>query len=85
MNKEQLIAGGNIMAGDGGYREVPLSELKPSPYRDLIPKSQDDIDVEWFVVRGHWLIRKVPNTKDQFYVKCGHPPTNVLEIYGIKK
>ena len=82
---KSILAGGEIMAGDGGYQEFPLSELRPSPYRDIIPKSQDDLDVEWFTVRGHWLIRKVPNTKDQFYVKCGNPPARVLEIYGITK
>jgi hypothetical protein len=74
MNKEQLMTGSTIMAGDGGYQAVPLSELK---------ETQDQIDIRWFQVRGHWLIRKVPNTKDQFYVKCGNPPARVLEIYGI--
>ena len=69
-----IDAGAKIMAGDGGYKLAPLSE---------IPMRQDDKDVEWFAVRGHWLIRKVPNTKDQFYVKCGNPPTRVLQIYGI--
>ena len=44
-----------------------------------------DKDLEWFAVRGHWVIRKVPNTKDQFYVACGHPPANVLSVYGISK
>lgn len=42
-----------------------------------------DEDLEWFAVRGHWVIRKVPNTKNDFYVACGHPPANVLKIYGI--
>ena len=42
-----------------------------------------DDDLNWFAVRGHWVIRKVPNTKDSFYVACGHPPANVLQIYGI--
>lgn len=45
--------------------------------------TQDEKDVQWFTGRGHWLIRKVPNTKDQFYVKCGSPPLHVLRIYGI--
>jgi len=40
-------------------------------------------DLKWFADRGHWIIRKVPNTKDEFYVVLGEPPTNVLKIYGI--
>jgi hypothetical protein len=40
-------------------------------------------DLDFFRIRGHWVIRKVPNTKDQYYVACGHPPANVLSIYGI--
>ena len=40
-------------------------------------------DLDWFAVRGHWVIRKVPNTKDQYYVACGHPPAHVLNVYGI--
>ena len=42
-----------------------------------------DKDLEWFAVRGHWVIRKVPNTKNEFYVATGHPPVIVLRIYGI--
>jgi hypothetical protein len=30
-----------------------------------------------------WLIRKVPNTKDQFYVEYGTPPKKVMDAYGI--
>ncbi len=40
-------------------------------------------DLDFFRIRGHWVIRKVPNTKDQYYVACGYPPVNVLSIYGI--
>jgi len=40
-------------------------------------------DLEFFRLRGHWVIRRVPNTKDQFYVACGYPPDNVKRIYGI--
>lgn len=43
-----------------------------------------DKDLEWFNERGHWVIRKVPNTKDQFYVAGSvTPPDNILKIYGI--
>ena len=59
---ESLKVGGNIMAGDGGYREVPLSEYNPERYRHL------DDDTKWFALRGHWVIRKKPNTKDDWYV-----------------
>jgi hypothetical protein len=42
-----------------------------------------DADLEWFAIRGYWVIRKVPNTRDQYYVACGFPPANVLTVYGI--
>lgn len=44
----------------------------------------DEQTIEWFNLRGHWLIRKVPNTKDQYYV-AGNvmPPVNILRVYGI--
>jgi hypothetical protein len=41
-------------------------------------------DLEFFRLRGYWVIRKVPNTKDQFYVACGNPPADVKRIYGIE-
>jgi hypothetical protein len=75
---ENRKTGANVMSGDGGYQVVPLSELKPGRYEHL---SDEEM---WFVIRGHWIIRKVPNTKNDFYVACGHPPANVLKIYGIK-
>ena len=40
-------------------------------------------DLRWFENRGHWVIRKVPNTKNQYYVACGDPPARILAIYGI--
>lgn len=43
-----------------------------------------DKDLEWFNLRGYWVIRKVPNTKDQFYVAgTVMPPAAVMKIYGI--
>ena len=42
-----------------------------------------DADLKWFAERGHWVIRKTPNTKDSWYVACGFPPVSVLNIYGI--
>lgn len=75
--RDNVIAGGNIMAGDGGYRETPLSEYLPDRYKHL---SADEL---WFARHGHWLIRKKPNTKDDWFIVCGYPPANVLKIYGI--
>jgi hypothetical protein len=43
-----------------------------------------DEDLKWFAERSHWVIRKVPMTKDEWYVACGYPPYEVLSIYGIK-
>lgn len=40
-------------------------------------------ELQWFIDRGHWIIKKVPNTKDEFYVVCGNPPQKVLDVYGI--
>ena len=42
-----------------------------------------DEELQWFAMRGFWIIRRVPNTKDQYYVACGEPPANVKQIYGI--
>lgn len=39
---------------------------------------------QWFHDRGFWIIRKVPNTKDKFYVAVGDPPARILKIYGIE-
>ncbi len=40
--------------------------------------------IDFFLLRGYWVLRKVPNTKDQFYVACGNPPADVKRIYGIE-
>jgi hypothetical protein len=45
--------------------------------------TQDEKDIQWFNERNYWLIGKVPNTKDQFYIKAGDPPARILKIYGI--
>lgn len=42
-------------------------------------------ELEWFASRGHWVIRRVPNTKDEYYIACGYPPYGILRIYRIKK
>lgn len=41
--------------------------------------------VQQLASTSQWLIRKVPNTKDTYYVAEGTPPDNVLEVYGIKQ
>lgn len=45
----------------------------------------DEELIAWFNERGHWLIRKVPNTKGENMVvsKC-QPPDYVKAAYGIK-
>lgn len=45
--------------------------------------TEDQKFLQWIVDSGHWVIRKVPNTKDQFYLAAGNPPDHVLRIYGI--
>lgn len=32
-----------------------------------------------------WIIKKIPGTKDQYFVETGSPPEDVLRIYGIVK
>jgi hypothetical protein len=55
--------------------------------RDMISRGQayDMIKEHFNLVDNDWLIRKVPNTKDEFYVESGNPPQNVLDVYGIKR
>jgi hypothetical protein len=44
----------------------------------------DQQDIEWFNQRGFWLLRKVPGTKDTFYVVGSvQPPDNIKRIYNI--
>lgn len=51
---------------------------------DLFEDGTDfDESLVFFLKHGHWVIRKVPNTKDDWYVACGDPPARVLKIYGI--
>tara|TARA_B110000977_G_C11057119_1_gene484510 strand:- start:271 stop:447 length:177 start_codon:yes stop_codon:yes gene_type:complete len=41
--------------------------------------------IAFFNKNGRWLIRKVPNTKDQYIVvTTAQPPDAVKEVYGIK-
>jgi len=51
---------------------------------DLI-KALEAEQVQQLPSTSQWLIRKVPNTKDTYYVAEGTPPDNVLEVYGIKQ
>ena len=45
----------------------------------------DEELIAWFNERGHWLIRKVPNTKDQYIVVTTvQPPDVVKKVYGIE-
>lgn len=41
--------------------------------------------IAWFDQQGHWLIRKVPGTKDQMQVVGSVvPPDHVKQVYGIE-
>ncbi len=67
-----------IMTGVG-------SKVKLTYSKECLMSYVMNDDLDFFRLRGYWVIRKIPNTKDQFYVACGNPPANVLEIYGIQK
>lgn len=43
-----IKAGAEIMAGDGGYSEFPISELRPSPYKELMAGTVFAEDLEMF-------------------------------------
>tara|TARA_R110000822_G_scaffold100807_2_gene226736 strand:- start:3110 stop:3280 length:171 start_codon:yes stop_codon:yes gene_type:complete len=44
----------------------------------------DEEFIALFNKNGRWLIRKVPNTKDQYIVvTTAQPPDAVKEVYGI--
>lgn len=32
-----------------------------------------------------WIIKKIPGSKDQYFVETGSPPERVLAVYGINK
>ena len=45
----------------------------------------DEELIAWFDKNGHWLIRKVPDTRGEKMVAGPvQPPDNVKEVYGIK-
>lgn len=52
--------------------------------RDMISRGQAMRLIEDHFNADHdWLIRKVPNTKDDYYVEYGYPPARVRKAYGI--
>lgn len=53
--------------------------------RDMISRGQAHQMIKDHLanVNHDWLIRKVPNTKDDYYVEHGTPPAHVLKAYGI--
>ena len=87
---ENLKSGGNQMAGDGGYQESTREKydafvkIRNQSLNMLETKKYDYPEDKWFDDRGHWIIRKVPNTKNEFYVAVGDPPPRILKIYEIK-
>lgn len=74
MRDEWLGAGGRI---HGPHTEtVTMPESDYFKFRSNMVAKPKEID--------HWLIRKVPNTKDQYFVAEGNPPQNIKDIYNIK-
>lgn len=59
------------------------SDVQREINRMIESRKYDYPEDKWFDDRGHWIIRKVPNTKNDFYVAVGDPPTRILAIYGI--
>lgn len=53
------------------FLRINIDELKRI-LNDLAPK------------QDYWIIRKTPNTKDEYYVESGNPPQHVKEVYGIQ-
>lgn len=52
--------------------------------RDMISRGQAIQSIEDHFNADHdWLIRKVPNTKDEYYIDHGNPPEHVRKVYGI--
>jgi hypothetical protein len=49
---------------------------------DLIEELTDRVTDKVQGVK-HWLIRKEPGTKDNYFVSEGEPPDDVLRVYGI--
>jgi hypothetical protein len=60
------------------------SDVQREINRMIESRKYDYPEDKWFDDLGHWIIRKVPNTKDQFYVAVGNPTEYVLGIYGIR-
>lgn len=67
--------------------ELILNECRTalSPMlRDMISRGQAiDLINKHFSADHDWLIRKVPNTKDDYYIDHGNPPEHVRKAYGI--
>lgn len=67
--------------------ELILNECRTalSPMlRDMISRGQAISLIEKHFSTDHdWLIRKVPNTKEDYYVEYGNPPLHVMKAYNI--
>lgn len=83
---------------DNGFDRVTLDEDKfarliAKDCADHIMNTSDRYRKEYFAGliltrynindKHDWIIKKVPNTKDQYYVESGTPPKYVLAVYGI--
>lgn len=80
------------------WRQVPKEEWKRVgiTYENMVKLVKINIDelnailddVEKVINKDkqdYWVIRKTPNTKDQYYVESGEPPQHVKEVYGITR
>ena len=59
------------------------------PFDEMLEHSKVDI-VRMYPVFApaapveHWVIKKAPGAKDEYYVESGKPPRHVLDVYGIE-
>lgn len=60
------------------------SDVQREINRMIESRNYDYPEDKWFDDRDHWIIRKVPDTKNEFCVAVGNPPENVCKIYGIQ-
>jgi hypothetical protein len=83
----------NIALQSNG-QDVKFAQLVAKDCADHIMESSDRYRKEYFADKiltrygindkHDWIIKKVPNTKDEFYVESGTPPKHVLAVYGIE-
>lgn len=45
--------------------------------------TEDQKFLMWIEENNFWVLRRVPNTKDEYYIAAGNPPAHVREIYKV--